>query len=242
MMLDTILLRLRRADSPLFRRLRKIISFLLQNTLPAPRVLKPLLRLGYQFHFFVWYTGRYLLNFFYRGPLFKSRCETVGRNLTLYLMPDVSGPVKIHIGDDVELFGHLGVMSGSVYNEPRLVIGNRVDIGHNVVITVNQEVVIEDEVNIASGVRIVDTDAHPRSTEARAANLPPPKDEIKPVRIGRRAWIGQGAYILKGVTIGEGSVVGVNSVVVSDVPPFCVAMGNPARVVVKNLNQTAGSE
>jgi len=40
--------------------------------------------------------------------------------------------------------------------------------------------------------------------------------------------------VMKGVTIGEGAVIGVNSVVVTDIPPYCVAMGNPARVVIKN--------
>ena len=46
---------------------------------------------------------------------------------------------------------------------------------------------------------------------------------------------------MKGVTIGEGAIIGVNSVVVNDIPPYCVAMGNPARVVVKNINQTAAA-
>ena len=57
---------------------------------------------------------------------------------------------------------------------------------------------------------------------------------MKPVHVCRYAWIGQNSFILKGVTIGEGAIVGVNSVVVTDIPPYSVAMGNPARVVVKN--------
>jgi acetyltransferase-like isoleucine patch superfamily enzyme len=52
-----------------------------------------------------------------------------------------------------------------------------------------------------------------------------------PIRIGRSAWIGRGVMITKGVTIGEGAVVGANSVVTKDVPPHCVAVGAPARVV-----------
>jgi acetyltransferase-like isoleucine patch superfamily enzyme len=79
----------------------------------------------------------------------------------------------------------------------------------------------------------MDSDAHPRDAMERIADLPPRPEEIKPVRICRRAWIGQNAFILKGVTIGEGAVVGVNSVVLADVPPYAVVMGNPARVVVK---------
>lgn len=41
--------------------------------------------------------------------------------------------------------------------------------------------------------------------------------------------------ILKGVTIGGGAIVGAGSVVTKDVPNWCIAAGNPAKVV-KNLN------
>ena len=85
----------------------------------------------------------------------------------------------------------------------------------------------------------MDSDAHPREAMARIADLPAPVDEIKPMRIGRYAWIGQDSFIMKGVTVGEGAIIGVNSVVVSDIPAYSVAMGNPARVVVKNINKTA---
>ncbi|SCX80731.1 DapH/DapD/GlmU-related protein [Desulfoluna spongiiphila] len=44
-------------------------------------------------------------------------------------------------------------------------------------------------------------------------------------------WIGAGAIILAGVTVGKGCVIGAGSVVTKDVPEYCVAAGNPARVV-----------
>jgi acetyltransferase-like isoleucine patch superfamily enzyme len=54
---------------------------------------------------------------------------------------------------------------------------------------------------------------------------------VRPVTIGRNVWIGFEACILPGVTIGEGSVVGARAVVREDLPPFSLAVGNPARVV-----------
>ena len=51
------------------------------------------------------------------------------------------------------------------------------------------------------------------------------------VRIGSDVWIGLGATILSGVTIGHGAVIGARAVVAKDVPPYAVAVGNPARVV-----------
>jgi acetyltransferase-like isoleucine patch superfamily enzyme len=148
-------------------------------------------------------------------------------------MPYVCGHAKIQIGNDVNFFGKVDIFSGRMFDEPMLIIKDRVDIGHNVIFVVNKEVVIEEDVNVASGARFMDSDAHPRDTAERIADMPPRLEEIKPVRVCRRAWIGQNAFILKGVTIGEGAIIGVNSVVVTDIPAYAVAMGNPARVVVK---------
>ena len=157
----------------------------------------------------------------------------------MWYLPFVVGHAKIYIGDNVNFFGKIDIFSGRLFEEPKLVLGNRVDLGHNVVFLVNKEIVLEDDINVASGVRFMDTDAHPRDAMERIADLPPRPEEVKPVRVGRYAWIGHNSFIMKGVTIGEGAIIGVNSVVVNDIPPYCVAMGNPARVVVKNINQTA---
>lgn len=51
------------------------------------------------------------------------------------------------------------------------------------------------------------------------------------VLIGNDVWIGTEALISSGVTIGDGAVVGARSVVVRDVPPYAIVVGNPARVV-----------
>ncbi|MDR3685374.1 MAG: CatB-related O-acetyltransferase [Coriobacteriia bacterium] len=51
------------------------------------------------------------------------------------------------------------------------------------------------------------------------------------VVIGSDVWLGHGATILSGVTIGHGAVVGAKAVVAKDIPPYAIAVGNPARVV-----------
>ena len=51
------------------------------------------------------------------------------------------------------------------------------------------------------------------------------------VTIGNDVWIGVGVTILSGVAIGDGAVIGAAAVVSSDVPPYAVVAGNPARVL-----------
>jgi len=57
------------------------------------------------------------------------------------------------------------------------------------------------------------------------------------VNIGNDVWIGLGATILSGVTIGDGAVVGAKAVVTGDVPPYAVAVGNPARIVKMRFDE-----
>ena len=49
--------------------------------------------------------------------------------------------------------------------------------------------------------------------------------------VGNDVWLGYGALVLPGVTIGHGAIVAAASVVVSDVPPYAIVGGNPARVI-----------
>ena len=50
-----------------------------------------------------------------------------------------------------------------------------------------------------------------------------------PVRLGNNVWVGGGAIICPGVTIGDNTTIGAGSVVVKDIPPNVVAVGNPWR-------------
>jgi acetyltransferase-like isoleucine patch superfamily enzyme len=59
----------------------------------------------------------------------------------------------------------------------------------------------------------------------------------RPLVIGSDVWIGVGAKVLGGVTIGHGAVVSAGAVVLSDVPPYAVVMGNPAKVVRYRFSQ-----
>jgi len=83
--------------------------------------------------------------------------------------------------------------------------------------------------------RISDSDGHPREADLRIAKVPSDLKDVRPVRICKKAWIGNGTHIMKAVTIGEGAIIGANSVVLSNIPPYSLALGNPAKVFFKNF-------
>lgn len=54
---------------------------------------------------------------------------------------------------------------------------------------------------------------------------------IRPVKIGKRAFIGARSILMPGADIGEGAIIGAGSVVRGVVPAGTIAYGNPASVV-----------
>jgi len=86
------------------------------------------------------------------------------------------------------------------------------------------KIVIGDNVKVGANVLITDCDWHLED---------PRVSEPKPVFIGDNVWLGYGAVVMKGVTIGENSIIGINSVVTKDVPANVVAAGNPCKVIKK---------
>ena len=52
-----------------------------------------------------------------------------------------------------------------------------------------------------------------------------------PTRVGDNVWCGANVVITSGVTVGERCVIGANSVVTTDLPPFSIAAGAPAKVI-----------
>ncbi len=236
--LNSLILKIKRGDTPAYRCIGSIARGLIRPQAPIlPALFRPLLRSFYEFHYLVIQTARLLVTLFYRHPLFQGRCASIGRNVSIDGLPFVTGHCEIHVGNHVYLGGKLDVLSGRFCENPRLIIRDGAEIGWNVRLTVNREVVIEERARISSDCRISDSDGHPREADLRALNAPLSPRDIRPVRICRDAWIGSGAHIMKGVTIGEGAIIGANSVVITDIPPFALAFGNPAEVFFRNVGR-----
>jgi acetyltransferase-like isoleucine patch superfamily enzyme len=89
---------------------------------------------------------------------------------------------------------------------------------------------IGENVWITAGVMIL---CHQRDLSTHTKGKAVLDNELiyKKVKICNGAHIGIGAILMPGVTIGEGSVIGAGAVVTSDIPPYSVAVGVPAKVV-----------
>lgn len=115
--------------------------------------------------------------------------------------------------------------------------GTNLEIGDNVFI--NTGAVLEDAggIKIGDGTHIgcktvIMTTDHKYEENLKTVTL-------KPVAIGKDVWIGANASILPGISIGDGAVIGAGAVVTSDVEPYSVVAGVPAKKI--KMRKTARS-
>jgi acetyltransferase-like isoleucine patch superfamily enzyme len=89
---------------------------------------------------------------------------------------------------------------------------------------------IGKEVWVTAGVMIL---CHQRDLKYYQVGKPVMDCPLKTakVKIDDGAHIGIGAIIMPGVTIGKGAVIGAGAVVTRDIPPYCVAVGYPAKPI-----------
>ena len=103
-----------------------------------------------------------------------------------------------------------------------MVVGTGVRLVHPVGVTMGYGARVGDDVTFAGGVVLAGKYYDP----ARAAEQQFPTIEDGVV-------LGAHAVVVGGVTVGRNATVGANSVVLSDVPPDTIVLGNPARRVGK---------
>lgn len=112
--------------------------------------------------------------------------------------------------------------------------GANLYISENVFINVNSYLDDKAEIRIGKGTWI----AHFVKI-ITATHIPETMEETeKPVLIGNFCWIGANTTILPGVKIGDFSIIGAGSVVTRDIPPYSIAVGNPAKVIKKRIIST----
>ena len=114
--------------------------------------------------------------------------------------------------------------------------GSLIHMGKNVFINYGCKLVDGGEIRIGNDVLI-----GPGCTIVTANHATDPMKrkqgymKLKGVTIGDNVWIGAEVTICPGVTIGKNSVIGAGSVVVGDIPENSLAVGNPCKLVRKEI-------
>lgn len=106
-------------------------------------------------------------------------------------------------------------------------IGKRTTIGYHNFIFSSEAIEIGDDCLIAPFVYMVDSN-HQFKKELKINQQ---ANETAPIKICNDVWIASNVTILKGVTIGEGAIIATNSVVNTDVPPYAIYGGSPAKQI-----------
>jgi len=156
----------------------------------------------------------------YSFVMFRSRqaqALQVGRGTSLYLgvMFDLGQNAKMKIGSFV------------LMNAARIICDSEITVGDHCLISWN--VVLMDTYRLP--LDPLERRAELEKVPTRSPRRTAAEARAQPIHIGPNVWIGFDSCVLPGVTIGQGAVVGARSVVTSDVPPFTIVAGNPARVI-----------
>jgi lipopolysaccharide O-acetyltransferase len=150
---------------------------------------------------------------------------------------DIRGKRNIDFGNNFTAGHSCRLEAYSSRQKKILKIGKNVQINDFIHITATESVIIGDNVLIASKVYISDTShgSYKGDDSDSDPSIAPQKRSLVslPVFIGENVWIGESVSILPGVKIGRASIIGANSVVTKDIPDYCIAVGNPAKVIKK---------
>lgn len=157
---------------------------------------------------------------------YLKRC--VGKGTIVEPRTQIINTANVRIGNDVLLKEGTYLRAGA---EGKITIGDRAALNCFCRLFGHGPIEIGEDTQIGPDTIITTTDHdYHRNLETR----------FKGVVIGRGVWIGANVTILPGVEIGDFAVIGAGSVVNRKIPPRAMALGVPARVVMRLDRESAG--
>lgn len=154
-----------------------------------------------------------------------------GYDKEIYIKPTIQNP-NITVGDftyiaDSEFESH--VTNFYPWSRDKLIIGKFCQIATGVEFIMNDA---NHQMSAVSTFPFYTLDGWDMGAPS-AADMPFKGNTV----IGNDVWIGQNAVILPGVNIGDGAIIGANSVVGSNIAPYTIVAGNPAKVIRKRFDE-----
>ena len=136
---------------------------------------------------------------------------------------------KFELGEDstIEDFSAINNGVGNV------IIGDRTKIGLSN--TIIGPVIIGNDIRLAQNITLSGLN---HNYEDISVPIHVQGVSTSPIVIEDNSWIGANVVVVAGVTIGKHCIVAAGSIVTKDIPPYSVAVGNPARVLKQYNHQT----
>jgi acetyltransferase-like isoleucine patch superfamily enzyme len=158
---------------------------------------------------------KYLVNPFYHK---KGKGAIIRRRTRLDVVP--WNRFELGANSTIEDFAAINNGVGPV------IIGDRTKIGLSN--TIIGPVTIGNDIRLAQNITLSGLNHNYEDI-----NIPIHKQGVStaPISIEDNTWIGANVVVLAGVTIGKHAIVAAGSIVTKDIPPYSVAVGNPARII-----------
>lgn len=159
------------------------------------------------------------------GSYSLSDFQRIGENVIFENGVLVFHPETIELGSEIYI-GHHTILKG--YYNSHFIIGSGTWVGQQCFFHSAGGIRVGENVGIGPGVKVI-TSYH--SEEGRLKPILHSKINYAPVEIDDDADIGVGAIIMPGVKIGKGAQIGAGAVVISDIEPYSIAVGVPAKII-----------
>lgn len=160
-----------------------------------------------------------------RDPAARSRWEVLTcypglHALSLHRLAHVAWNARLRWV--ARFISHISRWLTGIEIHPGARIGRHVFIDHGMGIVIGETAEVGDGTTIYQGVTLGGTSL------TRGSKRHP--------TLGRNVIVGAGAKVVGGFTVGDGARIGSNAVVLKEVPPGATAVGNPARILHKELD------
>lgn len=163
-----------------------------------------------------------------RWRIVQALVRAIPSGAGLRIRPRLYRLAGLRAGRGTVFSGHLHI-SGSGSPSRRLHIGRNCYLNEGITFNLGGDIALEDGVSVGMECLFLTVTHEMGGPDFRAGRA-----QMRPVRVGRGAWLGARVILLPGVTVGAGAVIGAGAVVTRDIPPNTLAAGVPAKVL-RNL-------